>query len=110
MQIIFHCSPILYEVRYEQYIGDGDCKTLNSILQLEPYGKTFLVSKIECIGHIQKRIGSRLRRRKQEMKGKKLSDGKTLSGKGRLTDELLNKLTIYYCNTFRIGSPDVLKS
>jgi hypothetical protein len=101
MQRIFHRSPILHDVRYAQYIGDGDCKTFNSILQSEPYGKKFLVRKIECIGHVQKRIGSRLRRRKQEMKGKKLSDGKTLSGKGRLTDEVINKLTIYYGNAIR---------
>jgi hypothetical protein len=72
MQRIFHRSSHFYNVRYSQYIGDGDCKTFNAVKQSEPYGKDLVISKIECVGHIQKRMGTRLRKHKQETIGKKL--------------------------------------
>ncbi|GFV43682.1 uncharacterized protein TNCV_880081 [Trichonephila clavipes] len=43
-------------------------------------------------------MGSRLRKRK------KLSDGKTIGGKGRLTDVVINRLTTFYGNAIR-GNP-----
>ena len=43
------------------------------------------MEKLECVGHIQKRLGSRLRNLKHKMKGP-LADGKILRGKGRLTE------------------------
>ena len=53
------------------------------------------VQKLECVGHFQKRVGARLRKLKSENKGK-LSDGKPLTGKGRLTEKLINKLQNYF--------------
>ena len=47
------------------------------------------MEKLELVGHIQKRLGSRLRNLKHTMKGP-LADGKTLGGKGRLTNKLQN--------------------
>lgn len=82
MQRIFERSEMRHGARYAQYIGDGDCKTFAAIKKSEPYGKNFDITKIECIGHVQKRMGARLRKRKQEMKGKKLSDGKSIGGYG----------------------------
>ncbi|GFS68734.1 uncharacterized protein TNCV_1959371 [Trichonephila clavipes] len=38
---------------------------------------------------------------------KKLSDGKTIGGKGRLTDAIISKLTTFYGNTIRANSHDV---
>lgn len=84
-------------------------KRLLAIEKSKPYGDNLLVTKIECVGHIQKRMGARLRKRKIEMKGKKLGDGKVISGKGRLTDDVINKLTIYYGNAIRKHSPTVLE-
>lgn len=49
-----------------------------------------------CIGHIQKHIASQLHRLKIAYKGKKLSDGKRVSGIKRLTDNLIAKLDSYY--------------
>jgi hypothetical protein len=107
MQRIFDRSSVIHKVRYAQYIGDGDCKTFSAIEKSRPYGDNLLVSKIECVGHMQKRMGARLRKRKQEIKGKKLGDGKSISGKGRLTDDLINKLTLYYGNAIRKHSDSV---
>lgn len=44
------------------------------------------IEKFECVGDIQKRVGTRLRRLKKDLKGVKLSDDKPIGGKGRLTD------------------------
>ena len=51
---------------------------------------------IECIGHIQKRLGSRLHSLRSQWKGKRLDDGKGLSGRGRLTDVAINKMQNYF--------------
>lgn len=63
--------------------------------------------KKECVGHVQKRMGTQLRKMKQSLKGKKLNDGKPLSGRNRLTDSVINTLTIYYGNAIRSNSSSV---
>jgi hypothetical protein len=58
------------------------------------------VSKLDCIGHVQKRMGTHLRelRKKQP----KLKDGKSVKGsKHRLTDKTLDKIQTYYGNAIR---------
>ncbi|GFV09566.1 uncharacterized protein TNCV_3159631 [Trichonephila clavipes] len=57
---------------------------------MQPYGK------LECIGYVKKWMGTRLRALKLKMKGKKLSDKKTLDDHGRLSDAEINKLQRYY--------------
>lgn len=54
-------------------------------------------------------MGSRLRKIKSDYTGKKLSDKKPLSGKGRLSDVVIDKLTIYYGNAIRQHSDDYKK-
>lgn len=58
---MFARSEEEFGVRYGNYIGDGDSKTFNGILDLNPYGDDFIVVKNECIGHVEKRMGTRLR-------------------------------------------------
>lgn len=53
----------------------------------DPYGN-FTVSKRECIDHVQKRMGTRLRNLKKTTKG--------LGGRGKLTAKLIDELSIYY--------------
>ena len=77
MQRIFERSNVVRNVCYTHYIGDGDCKMFSSIEKSKPYGDNLSITKIECDGHIQKRMGARLRKRKVEIKGKKLSNAKT---------------------------------
>ena len=43
------------------------------------YGNDYLVFKEDCVGRIQKRIGTNLRKYKRDMKGK-LSDDVTVGG------------------------------
>ena len=46
-------------------------------------------------------MGTRLRKVKAAYKTKKLADGKTLGGRGRLTDARIDKITTYYGNAIR---------
>ena len=45
---------------------------------------------------MQKRLGTRLRKLRNEKKHEMLSDGKKSSGKGRLADKIINKMENYY--------------
>jgi len=84
---MFQRSTSLHDVHYANYVGDGDFKTFKGILDSNPY-ENCIVQKKECIDHVQKRMGSRLRKLKQNKKG--------LGGKGKLTGKLIDELTIYY--------------
>lgn len=84
---MFSRSESTCNVRYAYYIGDGDSKTYKSIQDAKPYGD-FPVTKKECIGHVQKRIGTRLRNLKKE--------AKHLGGRGKLTGKLIDEMSIYY--------------
>ena len=79
-------------LRYTNFIGDGDSKSYLEIVANDPYSGV-TVQKLECVGHFQKRVGARLRKLKSEIKGK-LSDGKPLTGKGPLTEKVINNYKI----------------
>lgn len=73
-----------------------------------PYGNVD-IQKIECVGHVQKRMGKRLRDLKKNAKGRVLADGKTIGGKGRLTDVEIQKIQAYYGNAIRGNTNDLVK-
>ena len=52
----FMSSAGTRELPYTDYIGDGDSKVYLDIVKNDS-----VVEKLECVGHIQKRVGSRLR-------------------------------------------------
>ena len=93
---IFARSVSERSLQYVKYLGDGDSKGFMRVNDSKPYGDSVLIEKLECIGHIQKRLGCRLRRFKRDMKGKKLSDNKGVGGAGRLTDAEIDRLQKYY--------------
>ncbi|GFS66824.1 uncharacterized protein TNCV_230241 [Trichonephila clavipes] len=43
-----------YNVRYVQYLGDGDSKGFLRVQESNIYGDEFPVEKLECIGHVQR--------------------------------------------------------
>jgi hypothetical protein len=104
---IFKRSENERGVRYVKYIGDGDAKTFKCISDDKPYGPDVCIEKKECVGHVQKKMGGKMRALKQSMKGQKLSDGKGISGVGRLTDKFVNKLQQYYGNAIRSNCSDL---
>ena len=93
-------------LRYVKYLGDGDSKGFMKVNESKPYGD-LLTEKLECVGHVMKRLGCRLRKWKKDMKGKKLSDGKCVGGTGRLTDAEIDKLQQYYGLAIRRNVNDV---
>ncbi|GFU65102.1 uncharacterized protein TNCV_3617011 [Trichonephila clavipes] len=95
MKEIFQRSVPQRNAKYIKYIGNGDTKTFQELQRTAPYS----IEKVECVGHIQKRMGSRLRKLKTMNRGKKLSDGRCISGKNRLTDTLIDTITTYYHHT-----------
>lgn len=58
---LFARSEATRKVRYKYYLGDGDSKGFQSVVESQPYGTNFKIEKLECVGHVQKRIGGRLR-------------------------------------------------
>ena len=64
--------------------------------KLNPY-PGHKIEKGEGIGHVQKRLGTRLRSIKKDYRKKILSDGKGIAGgSGRLTDKVMNTLQNHY--------------
>ena len=51
--------------------------------------------------HIQKRMGSCLRSLKRRARKRKLADGCTMGGAGRLTNSLIDSLQVYYGKAIR---------
>ena len=63
---LFSRSIVLHGVRYTGYYGDGDSKAYGELKTY--YGDDHPVIKYECIGHYQKRVGTRLRKLKKTPK------------------------------------------
>ena len=103
---IFHQSVDKYRLRYMKYIGDGDTESFGKVVKARPYGDLLPV-KLECVGHVQERLGTRLRKLRQNYKGKKLADGKGIMGKGRLTDKCINTLQNYFGMAIRQNTSSV---
>ena len=87
---MFRSSVHEYNLRYAHYIGDGDNGSFKKVVEDKPNGKDFTPTKLECVGHVQKRLGTRLWKLRTSFKGKVLSDGYKLQGKERLTDKKIN--------------------
>lgn len=87
-----------HKLRYTVYVGDGDSSSFGEVKESlqKKYGDNYPVTKEDCQGHIQKRMGTNLRSYKNKAKGKVLSDGGTVGGKGRLTDVAIDTLQNYY--------------
>lgn len=74
---IFKRSLEYFEVMFKNYIADDDYKTYSRVVNVKEYFKDFLINKKECIGHVQKRMGSRLR----ELLKTTVVDSETKTGK-----------------------------
>ena len=103
---IFKCS-LDYKLRYKHFVSDGDNSTLASLMKEKPYGEDCEMVKEDCIGHIQKWMGSALRRLVVEFKGNFLADNKKISGTGRHTKKVIDKLQNYYGMAIRSNVGDL---
>ena len=87
-----------YGVRYVDFLGDGDSKSHKVLVDEAVYGDV-QVTKLECVEHVQKCLGSRLRSLKKRTGH--LADGKGLGGRGRLTDKAIDSMQVYYGKAIR---------
>ena len=93
---IFGRSEETRKLQYTEYYGDGDSKAYNEV---ENCYKDAHVEKKECVGHVQKRVGTNLRNMKKANKG--------IGGKGKLTNAKIDKLQNYYGIAIRSNSGDL---
>ena len=56
---IFQRSIEKHNAWYVEFVGDGDSKAHKNMVEEEIYGAV-PVEKLECVGHIQRRLGSGL--------------------------------------------------
>lgn len=94
------------KLRYTAFISDGDSSAYNAVVERDPYDG-IEIEKEECVNHVAKRLGTRLRKLKKETfvetttttgKSRKMS---TLGGKNKLTDEVIDRLTGYFGKAIR---------
>jgi len=95
-QRIFQRSIEKHGLRYVKFLGDGNSKSFPAVV--DTYDG-LQVEKLECIGHVQKRVGNRLRKLKKDTKG--------LGGRGKLTKHVIDKLQNYYGMAIRQNSGDL---
>ena len=91
---VFKRSVNEYNLRYTQFLGDGDSKSFLSVQGT--YGDNVEIKKLECVGHYQKRVGTRLRNLKKK--------GKGLGGRGKLTNAVIDRLQSFFRVAIRQNS------
>ncbi|GFU28542.1 uncharacterized protein TNCV_467651 [Trichonephila clavipes] len=89
---IFERSENHRKLQYTDYYGDGDSKVYEFVKNMYALIKPF---------HLQKRVGSHLRKLKKSVKG--------LRGKGKLTDNFIDKLQNYYGIAIRSNTKKLAK-
>ncbi|CAF1490025.1 unnamed protein product [Adineta steineri] len=98
---VFRRSEVKHLLRYTTYIGDGDANNERALRDAEPY-KDITIQRLQCINHFSKRMRTALETLKKQYKGKKLADKKPIGGRnGRLTDDKIHQLTVYYGSAIR---------
>lgn len=99
------------KLRYVVFVGDGDSAAHKAVCSMNngngPYGSDCPVVKEECLNHVSKRLGTRLRGLKKklaepvETKSGKITMRSKLAGIGKLTDKVIDSLAYYYGTTVR---------
>ena len=106
---IFKRSVTKQGLKYTTYVGDGDSSSYGEVADamFKQYGEEYLVIKEDCVGHIQKRMGTSLRKYKSQKRGSKLQDGFSVGGRGRLSDAVIDTFQNHYGNAIRKNSQDI---
>ena len=90
--VLWNRSIQRHNMRYRWMVCDGDSKAFNGV---ENTYNGCKVEKLDCVGHVQKRMGKRLMNLKATTKGK-LADGKPIGGQGRLSESRIKRLQKCY--------------
>ena len=108
MSAIFGRSRQERGLDYSHYLGDGDSKAFSAVQSSAPYP----VDKLECCGHVQKRMGKRLMDTVAANKGKTFIDAKGkkskgIGGAGKLTQKAIKRIQGHYGGAIRSNSNDL---
>lgn len=83
----------IYNMLYGTFVSDGDSSACQAVCDMYkrkgPYGKEHEMEKAECINHVAKRLVTGLC-------GLKKGSGKTVGGKNKLTDVVIDHLQFYF--------------
>ena len=96
-----------YEIHYSKYLGDGDTASFTKLVESQPYEDELKPVKLKCIWHYQKQKANCLQQKRKDCKGVRLPDRKVISGRGRLTDKVINTLQNYVGMAIRKNSNDI---
>ena len=96
-------------LRCTEYIGDGDTSSYKDVTYAKPYGNDINIMKKECLGHVQKRMGTRLRNLRKAKKGVLIPglQRSGIAGIGRLSDKNINLLQNYYGMAIRQNNDNI---
>ena len=96
--VMWQRSAETHSMRYMKFVGDGESKSYDSVLEAKPFGvePENQVGKLDCVGHVQKRMGTGLRALVNKSRGQKLVNGRRLQGKGRVTKKRTDDYQTYY--------------
>jgi len=68
----FNRSVTKNNIIYEEYLGDGDTSSYNDVKNADPYKEHGVIPiKLECVGNVQRRLGTHLRNLVKAHKGTK---------------------------------------
>lgn len=90
--------------RYVTFFGDGDSSSFKTISEMNdgngPYTDVSVV-KEECVNHVQKRMDTRLRKLKDQLKGEKVIKRSLVGGRHQLTNKQIDAFQRYYGKAIR---------
>jgi hypothetical protein len=78
---IFNFSLHTRDICNTKYLGDGDSKAYQKVVAEKPCGPNISVTNLECISHVQKRTGARMRRLVKEKQEQNCMTGNLLEAK-----------------------------
>ena len=112
MQRIFARSvPINRKVRYINYLGGKDSKSYKDVCDSKPYEPDVSITKLKCVGHVQKRMKKRLMEKVKQCKGKvytwKCRKTKMIGGHGKLHAKAISHILGYYGSNIRAHVRDL---
>ena len=101
---IFNRSISKHDLIYHEYLGDGDNSSYKEVVDSKPYvDYSIIPEKLECVGHIQKRLGTRLRTKFKDYK----CTATRLSDAGKLTEKTINSMQNSYGKSIRRNSNEL---
>lgn len=108
MEQIFRRSAATRKLQYTGYLGDGDSKSFALVSGAQPQIYDTDIEKLECCGHVQKRMGKRLMDKVKQCKHKiYVHEGKKVTGIGgarKLSQKAIKRIQGHYGGAIRANT------